>query len=366
MTVAPNVQTLNIMKPNEMDIIAARRFPNVEKVNILCLFDCEDNGPDAPMATTLTLKPNVVSRIVPFLISVPKLKQVSIGGFIFGCPGGGRGFREYRPNVEGLTDSKNEEAIIALMRAFAGAFATRALNQTLIIKGFESFPWILDEYDSDMDSIRRKALPVFEEVCATFPFYYVLRCTVCAQVHELFDFDVYSHVRRRDTNMSVGEWCCRAWQFASLINNGIVQNGVNSAENKEERREIEDICAKTQKSISLHYEDWLSMSAKELDRMEKFIHKYFPKPGEFLTHADLMYFIFDVREVDYHGRLERRSDNYCYLLASTFDRLPSMGIPIRRNDPRLVILDDNNYPLLRNIAPPDDGRRRGGGGRSTN
>ena len=356
-TVAQNVQTLNIMAPNEMDAIAARRFPNVEQVNILCLFDCEHSGPrDRPK---LTLKPQVVSRIVPFLISIPKLRQVSCGGFVFGRRGGGRGFREYRPDleVEEKTSTENEEGVIEVMRAFAGAFATRALNPTLEVKGLGAFPWALDEYDRSMDAMREKGFQVFREVVATFPFSYVLRSIVSAQCHELFEVEPFLNVYRRDgSNTQIGGWNLRAWQFVTKLMNGMVRRGVDSAENEEERRDIEDICAKTQRSISLHYEDWFFMRAKDLDSMENFTQMYFPKPGDVLTHDDMYYFIFEIGDFDNTEILEMRSDNYCYLLSSTFDRLISIGAPLRRNDPRLVLLDDYRYPLLRTIGSRGAGR----------
>ena len=81
---AKHVQTLNIMKTVEMYIPAARRFANVEEVNILCLLEGtgEMDEEDDEVYEKFTISEAASNRIPSFISSFPKLKSSFFGGVL--------------------------------------------------------------------------------------------------------------------------------------------------------------------------------------------------------------------------------------------------------------------------------------------
>lgn len=121
---ARHVHTLNIVKPAQMYSPAARRFENVEQVNILCLLgDVDEHGE--------SLCPDAAARIVPFLIaSFPKLKGVFVGGPWHNYERGGWINTQYdHNNCSGPT---NHRALFrGLVDAFCVALKTGSLPDSL-------------------------------------------------------------------------------------------------------------------------------------------------------------------------------------------------------------------------------------------
>ena len=77
--VAKHVEALTIDTEAGMDVPAARRFPNVKKVNIACLLKCKVLDKHG-YAGRYNLSPLVAPKVVPFLSMFPRLEKCFIGG----------------------------------------------------------------------------------------------------------------------------------------------------------------------------------------------------------------------------------------------------------------------------------------------
>lgn len=97
--VVPQVEYITILSASELRVVFARRFPNVKKVVVGCLFRYPDLGESIfeddhhyefdfmgdfytdRGGGKMTIDCGVVTRIVPFLTVIgPSLKRVEIGG----------------------------------------------------------------------------------------------------------------------------------------------------------------------------------------------------------------------------------------------------------------------------------------------
>lgn len=77
-----HVQTINIMKSTQLNVPAARRFPSVRELNILCLLKSVDGSNNMMLGCELC--PDTVGRAVFFAASFPKVERVVVGGYNFG------------------------------------------------------------------------------------------------------------------------------------------------------------------------------------------------------------------------------------------------------------------------------------------
>jgi len=122
------VHVLNIMKGCEMYIPAARRFTNVEEVNILCLFELmeEEDDEDEDVYSSISLE--VSNGTVPFLGSFAKLTRGFIGGLY---SNGDRLIHDgnYASDIE------DEDLYRSLLSAYVGAIRTGALSQQIALEG---------------------------------------------------------------------------------------------------------------------------------------------------------------------------------------------------------------------------------------
>ena len=114
------VRVLSFMKVEQMVGPPARRFPNAETINCLCLV----RG-SARDASSLTLCADTSTRLVPFLTIFPKLKRVvATGPFLI--------HGDQRAGVAHCTRPHNRDEIIrALVCSFLGAFRAKLLSRTL-------------------------------------------------------------------------------------------------------------------------------------------------------------------------------------------------------------------------------------------
>jgi len=129
------VQTLNIMRGCEMYIPAARRFGNVEEVNILCLLklageedEDEDDDDDEELPAYSSISLEVSNRTVPFLVSFAKLTR----GFIGSLNSNGERVAYSSYHVRGR---QGEDLFRGLLSAYVGAIRTGALSQQIALGG---------------------------------------------------------------------------------------------------------------------------------------------------------------------------------------------------------------------------------------
>ena len=86
---AKYVRTISLLKPQEMNVPAARRFCGIKKVNVFCLLDGAVGVPflhDGKITRYMTQLPtasmDAATMAVPFLCSLKKLEWVYFGGLM--------------------------------------------------------------------------------------------------------------------------------------------------------------------------------------------------------------------------------------------------------------------------------------------
>ena len=119
------VHTLNIMRDSELDIPAARRFPNVQHVNVLCLIKENEHSRDW---TDQTIFSCITARAtVPFIQIFPRLSSIFVGGLV---NGNRRLYSSYQ-----CYGKKHVLLFRSLVSSFIGAYKTRALSQEISLSG---------------------------------------------------------------------------------------------------------------------------------------------------------------------------------------------------------------------------------------
>ena len=118
------VHTLSVMKSCQLDVPSARRFPNVQHVNILSLLLAKGEG-DADRA----LCESTSMRMVPVLTAFSRLKSLFAGGFY--CYDGVMYQLKYFPRRHTGGPDNHMELARAMVRSFLGAIQTKLLPATL-------------------------------------------------------------------------------------------------------------------------------------------------------------------------------------------------------------------------------------------
>lgn len=130
------VKALNITRESQMYIPAARRFMNVEEVNILCLL--QGNGTfGVSGGEEYTISPGVVNRTMPLLLSFSKLQRSFLGGFLKNLLPGFENVRlrrDYSP-VDCVGPENHEDVCLSLLNLFISASKTGALPNHLMLDG---------------------------------------------------------------------------------------------------------------------------------------------------------------------------------------------------------------------------------------
>ena len=152
--------TLNIMKVHQMDGPAARRFLNVEEVNCMCLLSFNEVTED----TLICAK--TATRVVPFLVTIPNLKRVFVGGWYnkWSKRTMTRIFFELDDFLEEGQAEKETTIFGCLVRAFLGALQGRLFPHLERISG------VTEALDSSCLCERTEKLCSFcRDVCTYFP-----------------------------------------------------------------------------------------------------------------------------------------------------------------------------------------------------
>lgn len=153
---AKHVQTLNVLKATQMFVPAARRFPNVEKVNIFCLL-----VPNEGRNGLYTFSRDAATRIVPFLIGFLKLKALFAGGLSEDAKC--RGY-QYCSRPENFRDLYR-----GLIDAFCGAFKAGMLTQQIVsLRGISDCTWRVREC-SDRREDHANPCKWCRDICTYFP-----------------------------------------------------------------------------------------------------------------------------------------------------------------------------------------------------
>ena len=118
------VHTLNFKKSCQLDVPSARRFPNVEHVNILCLLLAKGEGhADRVICESTSM------RMVPVLTAFSRLKSLFAGGFY--CYDGVMYQLDYFPRRHTGGPDNHMELFRGVVRGFLGAFQSKLLPSSL-------------------------------------------------------------------------------------------------------------------------------------------------------------------------------------------------------------------------------------------
>ena len=124
------VQTLNVMRGCELYVPAARRFGNVEEVNILCLLELTGEVDDDDGSDLFSMSLDVSNRAVPFLGSFAKLTRGLIGGL---DSGGDRQIYDH----DYVKNNQGGDLYRSLLSAYVGAIKTGALSENIEFRGID-------------------------------------------------------------------------------------------------------------------------------------------------------------------------------------------------------------------------------------
>ena len=130
---AKYASTLNIVKESEMYIPAARRFTNVEEVNILCLL--QGTGEFEPFEENYTISSGVVNRTIPFLLGFSKLRRSFLGGFTKCSDTGNMRFRRYYFPPDCVGPKNDKDIFRSLLTLLISASKTGALPKHFMLDG---------------------------------------------------------------------------------------------------------------------------------------------------------------------------------------------------------------------------------------
>ena len=153
---AQHLETLNITSSSEL-VSVAPRYHNVSEVNVLCLVvgmvvsypmntgEAYYSNKDKEYEKKPYVPLDAATRVVPFLMSLPKLKEADLRGLYRKVTYNGKTFGWGRSEYEYIQCRRQDRddsalAFRFLLSALMGAFASRSLSQKLNIVG------ILGEY----------------------------------------------------------------------------------------------------------------------------------------------------------------------------------------------------------------------------
>ena len=164
------VKTINVMNSRELNIAAARRFPNVDVLKILCLLEgtgeFNENGDEQ-----FTVSLETAHCTPSFLSAFPRLKEAFVGGRLAFDYGGPTFDNSYSPE-ECIGPEDHEEIIRGLVFTTAGAFKSGLLSQSLMIDGVDSCTWALAK---KCRRVAKKSCLHCWTLCRHFPFSQILR-----------------------------------------------------------------------------------------------------------------------------------------------------------------------------------------------
>ena len=170
------VHALNITKVCQMDGPSTRRFPNIEELNILCMYD----------VIAQSLCKETCQRMIPLMIGFPKLKRLFAGGI-----GSGGHRQEYDAviAVDGEQDGNNETFRV-LVNHILSAYKMRLLPETIQTIG-RSFCSEGLEVQPRGEGAARSSF--CKDVCTYFPLEDVLD----SGFPVISGIDIYGIIKRR-------------------------------------------------------------------------------------------------------------------------------------------------------------------------
>ena len=163
-TVPSYVAAMHIRKPSNLDVVAARRFPNATYVRIECLIRWDDKE-------TCILSATTARRAVPFLTRFFKLEEGFIGGIDKLDPEEPGESFGYSPK-HCVSPDDHDELMRDMTKSLCNAFESRALSQRIRLKGLWG-DFTRTHLCRPARAIEGEPCTLCKEICVTFPRSYV-------------------------------------------------------------------------------------------------------------------------------------------------------------------------------------------------
>ena len=321
------VKTLNVLKDCELDVPAARRFPMVEELNILCLLkkELDIRGWDK-----IFVLPHVAISIPHFVREFRGLKNLYFGGI--------RPSSDKRPGTKFFykpllhcEPENHAELYRSLIASLLGAYNTRALSQNVTLHdgtldGLSEIRKPLCYLAEDSDDERCEWC---ENLCKFLPL----------QHHELF----------RD------EWLClddetrngilRARQggpelIKSMLCNDIVialERSIRYHAVENDTEEEREYWQKLRSyGVSSEIADVIFFDETDLEDVDQMLHSLGLKPNDIPKEI-----LYEKLNIGQHDR------EYDVWIKSSVERFVTRGYPLDPGD--LVVLDETEEPLLHEL-----------------
>ena len=318
------VRVLNFMKGCQLDGPPVRRFASVEEVNCLCLISGQWRSTVLCRDTTI--------RLVPLLMTFPKIRHVYVGGLLKEVRNGQERLvrHDYHPGVCSSPANHRDLAKV-LCYSFLGAFKARLLPQALHSKGY-----ILQLFESSHvcqgDGTRSgdTLCETCADICSCFPLQnfmqhpYFCRCASEFVVLENVAKREGSREAFRKASSDLSSYFLDEYFHAHLLEN---------AESKEEealRHRLTDLGVRTGEPCVCYLN---TSNLIDLDRLIAvgFDPKMIPKNDLY----EMMIIGEDSREHDVFAK-------------STFDALVARGFAFEEAD--LIVLDERTEPALKELS----------------
>jgi hypothetical protein len=171
------VETISVLKPQEMNVPATQRFPNIEEVRILCLLHGTGEFDDDNEIYTLSLE--TTYSTAPFLAAFPKLKRAVLGGLLKYRDGDEDGqiitdVAQYDEECSGPTD--HEEMFRGLVVSLGSAFRMGLLSRDVTIEGVSHYSWsLVRPCNQSRERTETDSCSWCRNICKNFPLPYFLR-----------------------------------------------------------------------------------------------------------------------------------------------------------------------------------------------
>ena len=306
------VHALNITKACQMDGPSTRRFPNIEELNILCMYNFETN----------TLSKETCQRFVPLLVASPRLRRVFAGGV---SSGGSR--EEYY--VESIAGPEGHAGIFRiLVDQIFTAFKMRLLPKTIETMGGICREAVdLASYGHIEGAQECKSF--CQDICKYFPLEDIFASNapgfVCIPHSQVYDIitrrpGAVGKMREYSGEYLIDHMLNEEWKYVEL----------NSHSDLMQRLSEAGLTGRLSKYPCVQY-----LTKKALEQLDDFIAFGFDPSA--ISKEDL-YERMDIENI-------WRGENV--FTKSTVDALVSRGFAFDEND--LIVLDETKEPVLSEI-----------------
>ena len=317
------VKTLNVLKDCELDVPAARRFPMVEELNILCLLKTEF---DVRGWDKFFLLPHVAISIPHFVQEFRGLKNVYFGGI---RPPSDRrpGTKFFYKPLLHCEPENHAELYRSLIASLLGAYKTRALSQNVTLH--EDTLDGIEDIEYSFCDLPSSECEWCKNLCKFLPLQhhdFFLRRMIC-----LDDETRNGILRARQGGPELIK-SVLCYDIAIALERRISYHTVEN-DTEEEREYWQKLRSY---GVSSEIADVIFFDETDLEDVDQMLHRLGLKPND--IPKEILYEKLNIGQHD----LE-----YDVWIKSSVERFVTRGYPLDPGD--LVVLDETEEPLLHEL-----------------